>query len=101
MNFEKLLQGLTGFQKPQLATIPIHFNLLCPSLPTLVFAVLLITYFNFLSGFFRSVWWQLSLFDFVKLRDTARLNKFRSNQRRSLAMSTLTGLFESTLRFIT
>ena len=54
MNFEKLLQGLTGFQKPQLATIAIHFNLrcVCPSVPALVFDVLLIPYFNFLSVFF-------------------------------------------------
>ena len=43
MNFEKLLQGLTGFQKPQLATIAIHFNLrcVCRSAPALVFAMLL------------------------------------------------------------
>jgi len=50
MNLEKIV-GLTSFQK---RTISVCFNLLqvCSSLPTFVFAVLLISSFNVLSDFF-------------------------------------------------
>ena len=43
---------LTSFQKP---TIPIRFKLLlvCPSMPTFVFAVLCVSSFNILSDYFK------------------------------------------------
>ena len=53
MNLEKTV-GLTSFQK---RTISVCFNLLqvCSSLPTFVFALLLISSFNVLSDFFVSL----------------------------------------------
>ena len=74
INFEKLL-GHRVFKNHKIKIISNHFNLLqvCPSVPSLIFAVLFIPSLNFVSGYFYSFTQfggSYHCFNFDKFRDT-------------------------------